>query len=83
MKLTYSNKKIFQSHRVFWLAEGAYSKAGWYYEAREGVFGPFNSQAIAERDLALLIEINPKCRAGEQAIADAWSEPAPAHAVAV
>jgi len=77
--LSYSNKKIFQSHRVFWLADSAYSKPGWYYEAREGIYGPFVTQAMAEKNLALLIEINPRSRAGAHSV----SEVVPAQAVAV
>jgi hypothetical protein len=34
----------------------------WYYRAREGIFGPFESMAAAESDLADLIYKNPQKR---------------------
>ena len=36
--------------------------AAWYYRAREGMFGPFESRDAAEADLARLIYTNPKKR---------------------
>ncbi|HSO06699.1 MAG TPA: hypothetical protein VLW45_05645 [Pelomicrobium sp.] len=36
--------------------------AAWYYRAREGIFGPFASRAMAEVDLAELVYRSPDKR---------------------
>jgi hypothetical protein len=77
-----SNNRAFQSNRVFWIAEKTESKTGWYFEAREGVFGPFHSQLKAESDLALLIEGNPMRRSDTDWVQDSWSNWEPLHAAA-
>ena len=40
-------------------SSGAAGMPAWYYEAREGMFGPFESRAAAEQDLAGLIHSHP------------------------
>lgn len=52
----------FSADRFFRVNSHLPGNSGWYYEAREGVCGPFPSRAMAEYSLALLAEMNPRPR---------------------
>lgn len=51
------------SARFFYLAPPDAAQSGWYYRAREGLFGPFASRESAQFDLAHRIAIHPMQRA--------------------
>ena len=73
-----NNNRAFQSDRVFWVSDRDESITGWYFEAREGVFGPFPTPLKAKTDLALLIECNPMQRSDVAWTLDSsssWQEP--------
>ena len=53
----------FKRQRYFWANAHSGTLAGWYYEAREGVGGPFQSRALAEAALQALITEHPQRRA--------------------
>ena len=48
--------------RFYHLALPDATQTGWYYQAREGVFGPFASRESAQFDLAHRIAIHPMRR---------------------
>jgi len=54
-----SNKQRFSPDRFFFSAQPRRKVEGWYYQAREGTFGPFETREEAEEDLAKLKAHNP------------------------
>lgn len=50
------------SQRFFVNKHGPYDPDAWYYRAREGTFGPFQTREDAERDLESLKERHPTRR---------------------
>lgn len=52
----------FDAGRFFRITLHHGPRSGWYYQAREGTFGPFATQGQAERDLSRLVDKNPHQR---------------------
>lgn len=52
----------FEASRFFQVTLHSGPRSGWYYQAREGTFGPFIDRGQAERDLLRLIDKNPSLR---------------------
>lgn len=53
------SKERFSPDRFFFSAQPRRQVEGWYYQAREGTFGPFPTREQAKQDLATLIAQNP------------------------
>ena len=58
-----SNKERFSPGRFFFSVQPKRKVEGWYYQAREGTFGPFETREEAEKNLEKLKAQNPVRRA--------------------
>ncbi len=52
---TCNDDKYSDASRFFRLACGNRPRTGWYYRAREGLFGPFESKSAAQHHLGEVI----------------------------
>lgn len=55
-------KQRFSADRFCFIREPRRDLEGWYYHAREGIFGPFKTKQHAEEDLERLKVVNPTTR---------------------
>lgn len=57
-----SRRQRFSADRFFFARLTDSHREGWYYQAREGAFGPFPTKQQAQEDLERLKTVNPAKR---------------------